>query len=237
MAFETDPYCFKNMKIYPIEYAEKVVKKNDKIVEVGCGLGRILKHYHYLGYDIVGIDNSKSAVRKLQESPELKIVLADVKKMPFESERFDTMLAFGIFHNIEKEMEEAIRETLRCLKKNGKFCISMQPNNLEMRLISLCRYFGMNMWNKKNYFYKWLVGKDEFKAILEKLCCEIIDVSYAKNVSIFWRIPFFRIDKTEIKLRSAGYELNRMGKCVDKLLTKLFPNFFFNVLIYTGRKK
>jgi len=157
--------------------------------------------------------------------------------MPFEDGRFDTILAFGVFHNIEEGMEGAIKESLRCLRKNGKFCISMQPNNMEMRLHNLRQHIGIRMWNKKRHFHKWLVGKDEFKAILERLGCDVENVFHARNVSIFWRIPFLRLNKAEIGSRSSGYELNAIGRRIDGVLTRLFPASFSNVLIYTGRKK
>jgi len=236
-AYEKDADNFENKEIYPIKYAEMAIKKGDKIAELGCGLGRVFKYYHRLGYDIIATDNSKPAIEKLQKEFGAKVVLVGVEAMPFKDGQFDVILAFGVFHNIEKKMEDAIKETLRCMKRGGKFCISMQPNNMEMRMYNLCHHVGLKMQNKKGHFHKWLVGKDEFKAILERLGCDVENIFHARNVPALWRIPFLRLNKMEIESRSSGYELNRVGKRIDNILTKLFPESFSNVLIYMGRKK
>ena len=42
-----DPDCFEDLSIYPIRYAEMVMNgSSDLVLELGAGLGRVLKHYH-----------------------------------------------------------------------------------------------------------------------------------------------------------------------------------------------
>lgn len=44
---------FISFNIYPIKYAEMVMKDPvKKVIELGTGLGRVLKHYYMKGYDI-----------------------------------------------------------------------------------------------------------------------------------------------------------------------------------------
>ena len=55
-----------NHNAYPLKYAELTVTAKDRpILEAGCGAGRILRYYHGLGHDIVGIDFISVAVEKL----------------------------------------------------------------------------------------------------------------------------------------------------------------------------
>ena len=50
--------AMRNNSKYPLKYAELMVKNNrGKILEAGCGAGRILRYYHNLKYEIIGIDN------------------------------------------------------------------------------------------------------------------------------------------------------------------------------------
>lgn len=235
-AIEADADSFENMNIYPIKYAEMVVSKGDKIAELGCGMGRVLKHYHYKGYDITGVENSMPAVRKLSEKKELKVVAADARHLPFKNESFDTVLAFGLYHNIEdrEEMEDAIAEASRCLKNGGKFCISMQPDNAASMLRNLC--FLIKTRHRGKYFHKWLVGRDEFALILNECGFKTENIFYARNVSFLWQIPFFRLKKMEETFRSLGYKLNRFGEYIDNLLRKCYPKSFCEVFVYKGRK-
>ena len=69
-----------NHGVYPLKYAEMTVKdKAGKILEAGCGAGRILRYYHNHGYDIIGIDFIEGAINKLREvDPTLKVEVGDM---------------------------------------------------------------------------------------------------------------------------------------------------------------
>ena len=57
-----------NLGVYPLKYAAMTVHdKTGKILEAGCGAGRILRCYHDRGYDIIGIDFIDVAICKLKE--------------------------------------------------------------------------------------------------------------------------------------------------------------------------
>ena len=46
-----------NNNVYPLKYSEMIIKdRNGKVLEAGCGAGRILRYYHNKGIDIFGID-------------------------------------------------------------------------------------------------------------------------------------------------------------------------------------
>ena len=59
----------KNAEAYPLKYAEQTIldRKGVKL-EAGCGAGRILRYYHDLNMNIVGIDFIKVAIDKLKET-------------------------------------------------------------------------------------------------------------------------------------------------------------------------
>ena len=51
----------KNEKIYPIKFSNMIINnKNQKILEAGCGAGRILRYYHNKNFKIVGIEFIKN---------------------------------------------------------------------------------------------------------------------------------------------------------------------------------
>src|SRR5688572_1716395 len=87
-----------NLNTYPIKYAEMTIATGSgRILEAGCGNGRILRFYKKKGLDIAGIDFAEPALRKLQHAdPQLSLQLADIRDMPFKPETFQYVLAFGI---------------------------------------------------------------------------------------------------------------------------------------------
>ena len=52
-----------------------MISKNDgRILEAGCGAGRILKYFHNKQFDIIGIDFIENAIEKLKkDNQDLKV--------------------------------------------------------------------------------------------------------------------------------------------------------------------
>ena len=59
----------------------KMISKNDgRILEAGCGAGRILKYFHNKQFDIIGIDFIENAIEKLKkDNQDLKVYVDDIK--------------------------------------------------------------------------------------------------------------------------------------------------------------
>lgn len=241
----TDAPTFADLGIYPIRYAEMVKPQpGGSIAELGCGLGRLVRHYHSQGFDVVGVERSVVAVERVRSAdPDLQVRVGDVMHLDLADNRFDTLLAFGLYHNIETGMEEALRESLRILKLGGRFAISMRPDNLEMRLNEV---YWRRRWKSEHRgestprecFHKWLVGEGEFKHLLESLGARVDGIHRARNMSILWRLPGLRAStgEGESENRSRGYRLNVVGRVMDAALRTTFPASFCNVLVYTGTK-
>jgi len=231
---------FEDLSIYPIRYAEEVVlSPKERVLELGAGLGRILKHYHNLGYQISGLERSEPAVRRLRrDDPELDIMEGDVQSLPYEDNEFDVVLAFGLYHNLEDGFHQALSETARCLKAKGRFCISMRPQNIEMTL-NECYW----RWKKRHLdqgprqFHKWLVQESEFAQMLSEHGLRVSRTYCARNLSILHRVPWLRaLSANESQNRARGYRLNPIGKGLDNLLVRAFPAQFCNVIVFIGTK-
>lgn len=234
---------FDDLSIYPIRYAEQVVVPNPgRILEIGCGLGRLVKHYHGLGRQIVGVERSLSAVHLLNcNAPHLDVRAGDALALDFSDCSFDIALAFGVYHNFESSLEKGIAEVSRVLKPDGHFVISMRPNNLEMRLNEL--YWKWKNRSKKGaalFFHKLLIEEQEFVGLLHAHKLVVTDIHRARNMSILYRLPVLRYNADnaggEKTNRAKGYRLNAVGKVLDKALTAFFPRQFCNVLVFQGRK-
>lgn len=234
---------FASLDIYPIKYAEMVIgKPGEKILEVGCGLGRVIKHYAVRGHDVWGVERSKVAVDRLNsESPDLKVELGSAEALPYPSEMFDVVLAFGVYHNIEVGMEAALSEASRVLRAQGRFCISMRPDNIEMNLNEVLWKWGASGHVKDvRQFHKWLTKPSPFSSLLGSHGLRVDGVYFARNMSILYRIPFLRDRSaklgTETARRSAGYKLNAVGTRLDAVLRTCAPFQMCNVLVFTGTK-
>jgi SAM-dependent methyltransferase len=66
-----------------------------KILDIGCGAGRVGLHYQKLGHEVVGIDISKVAVEVSKKRGLKKVQLMSAESLEFPEGAFDTVLLFG----------------------------------------------------------------------------------------------------------------------------------------------
>jgi SAM-dependent methyltransferase len=232
---------FTDLSIYPIKYARMVMTDPQQAtLEIGAGLGRLVKHYHRDGYRITGVERSEVAVSRVKaDDPAIDIRVGDVLALPFADATFDVVLAFGLYHNLETGMDRALGETARCLRPGGRFCISMRPDNVEMWANEW--YWRLRQRRSRHQprrFHKWLVKTGEFRDVLRTHGLDTEEVHYARNMSLLYRIPWLRERSTsEGHRRAAGYRLNAVGRVLDRALAGAFPSQFCNVLVYVGTRR
>jgi len=231
-----DPDDFTDLGIYPIRYAELVMREPGRALEIGCGLGRVLKHYHRRGWHIDGVERSEVAVARLrEEDASYRVQVADVRSLPFPDGYFDVVLAFGVYHNLEDGLTDALHETARCLRPGGRFCISMRPDNVEMRLNEW--YWRLKHRDRQGprTFHKWLVGEREFSGMLRDVGLRVEHVHRARNVSLLYRVPWLRASaRDETERRGGGYRLNLAGRLLDRALMRWFAKQSCNVAVFIG---
>ena len=114
------------------------VEPGMRVLDVGCGRGEILLHCAKLGADVFGIDYAPVAVKLSRElleksgaaaNAQTGLLQADAKRLPFPSHYFDRVLMFDVVEHLHPwELHEAMLETRRVLKPDGRFIIHTAPN-------------------------------------------------------------------------------------------------------------
>ena len=101
----------------------------DRVLDLGCGLGRHFRHIGSHGFRIVGIDISKKAVTSARlASPKKGCLLrADMARLPFKANAFDLVIAWRVVHLARREaVVNTISEVKRILKPGGFFYCSLR---------------------------------------------------------------------------------------------------------------
>lgn len=234
-----------NADVYPLKYAELTIKfKDGRILEAGCGAGRILRYYKNRGYDIVGIDFIKSAVEKLKEiDPELNVEVGDITRLRFEENSFKYVLSFGLYHNLEHGLDRALRETYRVLEPGGKVCASFRADNIQTRLADWLADYRRKKQagiTHATEFHKMNLKRSEFVDIFNRAGFKVEKVYHVENMPIFYKFRFFRSQGHKIfnenMARKEGYKLSVFGNTIQNILIRYFPAQFCNIYVAIAQK-
>lgn len=233
-----------NEETYPLKYALMTVSEFDgPILEAGCGAGRILRYFHNRGYDVVGIDFIDVAIEKLLiVDKSLKVGTGDITNLSFADASFKYVLAFGLFHNMETNLDEAIAETSRVLVSGGKLCASFRADNIQTRLTDSLANLRSRIRSKdaRMAFHKLNLSRHEFINFFENAGFIVEKVAPVENMPVLYQFNVFRADGhkefDESKARVEGYRLNKSGKLLQHVLMRLFPNQFCNLYVMLARK-
>ena len=135
------------------------IKDNFKILDLGCGNGRLLKSLEQsdkkLNY--LGVDFSEKLIAQARENhPEAKFVTADMSDLYFEPNTFDMIFMIASFHHLPTKTErlELLYQAKRWLKPGG--LLFMTNWNLWQKKYlrySLEKFWSKRSWN--DFFIPW----------------------------------------------------------------------------------
>ena len=91
-----------------------------RVVDVGCGEGRLDRDLKRLGYDVVGVDGSPTLVAAAREAdPEGRYEVGDAAALPLPNASADLVTAFMSLQDVD-DIDAAIREIARVLVPGGR---------------------------------------------------------------------------------------------------------------------
>jgi SAM-dependent methyltransferase len=233
-----------NPDVYPLKYAMMAVNdKAGRILEAGCGAGRILRYYHDQGYDIVGMDYIQAAIDKLKAvDPSLHVETGDITSLSYMNESFKYVLAFGLYHNLEHGLNKSIDETYRVLESGGTVCASFRADNIQTRISDWLadRKHKNRTKISAREFHKMNLTKREFSKLFSDAGFEIRAIHPVENMPFLYKFSIFRSTShkkfDENKARAEGYRLSWFGRLLQNSIMRAMPDQFCNIYVLIARK-
>ncbi|MGZ5501578.1 MAG: class I SAM-dependent methyltransferase, partial [Nitrososphaeraceae archaeon] len=136
-------------------YVNLHLLKGSKILEAGCGTGRILLPLAKKGYKCYGIDPSTEMLSVFKNKDncrsDIKYIGGDIESLPFYDNIFDGVYTLNVLQWLPSGYEKAFLEMYRVVKKNGRIIMDFPNRNSLWRIIK--RFFRLRKDVIKSYCY------------------------------------------------------------------------------------
>jgi len=203
---------FSDTRFFPWQEVEQVikdyVKDNNKILDLGCGNGRLLKSLaKFQNINYTGLDNNTKLLEKIQAftaprgvSPRVKLICDDILNLAqFKNNEFDIIFMIASFHHIpSNELRQKVMANLhRILKPNGYLIMTnwnlwqakAKKNiwfykirqNRKQEIKGLKFRDVITYWQNKYPLYYYTFIKKELKKYFKQVGFKILKNRYVKN--------------------------------------------------------
>ena len=103
--------------------------KSSRILEIGCGAGRLTNYLTQKGFNVIGFDTSITLIKEGNKLySDVKKFLASGESIPFRDSTFDIILSFDVLEHIS-DVGGHLSEVKRTLKTGGSY-LFQTPNKL-----------------------------------------------------------------------------------------------------------
>lgn len=118
-----------------IHYLDRLIRKGEKILEVGAGTGIYSFYYANVGYDVTAVElvdkNIEILKDRLSSNKKINIIQGDARDLSMiANDQYDIVLCLGpLYHLADNEDKlKCIAESIRVLKKGGTIAFSYINN-------------------------------------------------------------------------------------------------------------
>lgn len=138
-------------------------EKGKKVLDVACGLGRLLEAAQSYELDLHGIDISEVAVGKAQKIlPQANIKVGNAEALEFKDGNFDYITCLGSLERM-LDLPKVLSEIKRVAADNAKFCFLVRNiNGLSWKFVKK----GLGLVNKKGH--QGAKTKEEWETIFNQ---------------------------------------------------------------------
>lgn len=171
---------------------KKYVKTGNRVLDVGCGNGRLLRLFDGINVDYIGVDSSQNLLKQAQSklancNKSVKFVQGNMLKLEFDDNNFDAVFMIASLNHLPAcYHHQALREAHRILKPRGHLLMTnfnLWRFSFKDKTVWRYRSFRkdvMTNWNGKPLYY-YAFTLRELKRKCQKTGFDVKTAYYAKD--------------------------------------------------------
>jgi len=122
-----------------LEYVRSHVNKEQRILDLACGYGRLTIPLAKEGYDIEGIDLTPDLIADAKRSAKVRFRVGDMLDLPYEDGSFDAIICmWSSFNHLLTLADQVtgLNEMHRVLKKGGLAIVDMPSVKVKEHVVT-----------------------------------------------------------------------------------------------------
>jgi ubiquinone/menaquinone biosynthesis C-methylase UbiE len=191
-------------------------------IDVGCGLGLVLKEMHHIYDYCIGIDISLDMLRETKislkrwEKRSIDLLCADIEHMPFKDSVFDVADMYSVLHHLPN-IHSSLKEVNRIMKLKSPLIIFHEPNEIHTRRVfekTLLRILGRmgTIFLRSIHKRKWLQAKQESHR-------RFMVLGRSEKLADIYSEKGFSSDHMRNLLEEAGFEVIQIKTRIQSFMT------------------
>ncbi len=171
----------------------------ERVLDLGCGNGRLLEPLKGKEIDYFGVDNSEELIEiaKKRYPSRVKFQVADALNLPFPNNYFDKIYSIAALHHVpSKEFRlQFLKEARRVLKPEGLLILTCWKFKSKRELYLILKYTILKVlgkskldhrdilepWGKKIKRYYHCFSEKELAGLARKADFKIVKIGIARN--------------------------------------------------------